>query len=483
MRKLAPLLVIAACSGTPKGPKGPPPPPDPAIAATAWVPAEPTYLFAAPKVRDAQRAIRDAIDGIGMMAGIDAAEASKGLEQLIAVDALNADPSAAVGVDVDGGIAIFSEDFDPTIVVHLASPEATQQFFDRERQRGLVTQSVVADGVEVFTAKLGPGVDISWAVERDWLWLHVRAIAERGTAWFEHSHRPGAVKWAADWAWAKAQHAGQTSLAGFVKLRDLAQRLAAKLPPVLACARLLEPIGRAGIALDASPQHLGARIAFDLGPSASSVAATVMPPPPGWVGSIVEAPLAVQVNVDLAAVAAWWQPCAQAFHGRAPDLFGVRAGRALLLSLDPDEPAGTGAVALDLTKRDFFAKQLDQIPMRSHVESDRKFGAHAGHHVAIPFFVAFDYVLEDHLAIAAMGDGVLERLVTPPAMPPPPPPLAALDIAPPKLSAKAWEWLLGRIDAPKPHALAEHLQRWRDAHVTLGIDHDALVLEAAGTLK
>ncbi len=484
MQKLLLLLGIAACGGPAKPPSGPPAPPVAEIAATAWVPAEPTYLFAAPKVRDAQRAVRDAIDGLGMMAGVDAAVASRALERLIAVDALNADPSAAVGVDVDGGIAIFSEELDPTIVVHLAAPAAIQQFFDQQRQRGLVTQSVVADGVEVFTAKLDRGLDISWAVDRDWLWLHLIVSGEPGTAWFEHSRHPGAVKWAADWAWAKAQHAARSSLAGFVKLHDLAAKIAAKVPTALACARLLEPVRNVSLALDADGGRVGTRVAIDLGASARSVAASVLPPPPGWAGAAAEAALGVQVNLDLAAVDAWLAPCTSTVGADLAELraYGVRAGRAAIWTLDPDEAAGTGAVALDLADRRYLAKQLDQIPMRSHVERDRRFGPHAGHHVAIPFFIAFDYVLEDHLALAAMGDGMLDRIVSA-AMPPPPVPLVAVDVAPQKLSVKAWEWLLARMDAPHPKGFAEHLQHWRDAHLTLGIDHDELVLEATGNLR
>jgi hypothetical protein len=482
MQKLPLLLAIMACSAPAKAPQGPAAPPVAGIAATAWVPAEPTYLFAAPKVRDAQRAVRDAIDGLGMMAGVDAAVASRALERMIAVDALNADPSAAVGVDVDGGIAIFSEDIDPTIVVHLAAPAAIQQFFDQQRQRGLVTQSIVADGVDVFTAKLDRGLDIAWAVDKDWLWLHLIVSGDKSPTWFEHSRHPGVVKWAADWAWAKAQHAAG-ALTGFVKLHDIAAKIAAKVPPALACARLLEPVRNVALALDAEGSRIGARIAIDLGASAKSVAASVLPPPPGWAAASAEAALGVQVNLDLAAVDAWLAPCTTTFGASFGELraYGVRAGRAAVLSLDPDEAAGTGAVALDLADRRYMAKQLDQIPMRSHVESDRRFGPHAGHHVAIPFFVAFDYVLEDHLMLAAMGDGLLDRVVA--AMPQPPAPLVAIDVMPAKMSVKAWEWLLARMDAPRPKGFAEHLQHWRDAHVTLGIDHDALVLEATGNLK
>ena len=69
----------------------------------------------------------------------------------------------------------------------------------------------------------------------------------------------------------------------------------------------------------------------------------------------------------------------------------MRSVRAFLHSLDPDEKAGTGAVALDLAHAKFFRGQLDQIPGRGTFEKSRTFGIYKGKHVSIPFVGSGDY--------------------------------------------------------------------------------------------
>jgi hypothetical protein len=478
MRKVVLLLAIAACGGSAKTPAGPAPAPIADLSVSRFVPAHPTYLFAAGKLRDAQRAARGTIDSLGMLAGVDAQLASSLLQQVLDVDPLDEAPLQAIGVDLDGGFAAFSEDVEPTFLFHLAAPDALELFLEKQRHRGMVTQSVVADGVEVFSAKLGPHLSASWAVDKDWLWLHIGKAGVSASEWFQHSHRAVAGAWADDWAWAKGKAAG--AVHGFVKVKELA----AFAKNAAACARLVEPVGRVGLALDADGKGLSGRVAIELGGSAKDVAAHVLPPPPGWAAAAGNAALSVQVNVDLGALAQWVAPCATTFgmsFAQAQQL-GVRSGRAMLLSFNPDDPSGTGAIALDLSSKAFFASMLDRIPMRSHLEKDKRFGAHNGHHVGIPMIPDFDYVLEDHLAIAAMGDGVLDKVVA--AGPAVPAPLFAVDIRPEKLPAKAWEWLLDNTNmVGNAKRLTEQLQRWRDGHLSLAIDGDALVLDAAGHLR
>jgi hypothetical protein len=418
---------------------------------------------------------------------VDAASASQLLEFVLAVDPLNEAPVTAIGVDLDGGFAVFSEDVDPTFLVHLTAPDALAQFFDKQRQRGMVTQSVVADGVEVFTTKLSGKVRASWAIDHDWAWIHIGFAGAPGPSdWFEHSHHAAgqAAAWAADWAWAKAKHAGAAGFTGFVKLKELVASLGVRANNAAKCARLVEPVGRLSLSIDADLHGASGRLAIELGAATRDVAAHTLAPPPGWAAAAGDAALAVQMNLDVAALAAWMQPCANTFGLDTAQLqqFGVRSGRAMLLSLDPDEPAGTGAVAVDLATKAVISQLLDQIPMRSHLEKDKKFGTHAGHRVAVPFVATFDYVLEDNLAIAAMGDGVLDKVVAASA-PAGPPVLFSVDVAPAKLSAKAWEWLLGHLGGPDGKVFVERLQRWRDGHLALAIDGDALVLDAAGHLR
>ncbi|HZJ67507.1 MAG TPA: hypothetical protein VFD36_28570, partial [Kofleriaceae bacterium] len=164
--------------------------------------------------------------------------------------------------------------------------------------------------------------------------------------------------------------------------------------------------------------------------------------------------------------------------------------RAAVLGFNADEMSGTGAVALDLASAAFFERQLDRIPLRRAVERSRTFGGHRGHSIAIPFSVTIDCVLEPTLAIAALGDGLLARVVAPGA--PHAAPIAALDLEPPALSAAAWETLLralveqdlsapsGGVSGRAIKRVVEHLLRWREIHLAVTTESTALVLSVSG---
>src|SRR5439155_20096657 len=109
---------------------------------------------------------------------------------LVGVDALHADPIAAIGVDLRASWAVFSDELSPTLVVHLAAPDQMVAFLDRQRERGLVTQSVIVDKTEVFSATLASGVTIGWAIAGDWMWIHfaLPIAFDNGASWFAASH-------------------------------------------------------------------------------------------------------------------------------------------------------------------------------------------------------------------------------------------------------------------------------------------------------
>jgi hypothetical protein len=167
----------------------------------------------------------------------------------------------------------------------------------------------------------------------------------------------------------------------------------------------------------------------------------------------------------------------------------VRTARAAVLGFDADAMSGTGAVAFDLASAAYFERQLDRIPLRRAVERAQTFGAHRGRSIAIPFSVTVDYVLEPRLAIAALGDGLLARLVAPGApRTPSGPPIFALDLAPPALSAAAWETMLHAIaeqqvsGAPSRtiKRVVEQLMHWRDVRLAVTAEPTALVLAVSG---
>jgi len=454
--------------------------------ATRWVPGDPTYLVASPTVREAQQSLRDVIDSIGMLGGVELSEVSRELTQLLAVDPLSTEALAGMGIDVEGGLAMFSEDVSPTFVLRLSAPEQIQAFFDRQRERGLVTQSVIVDGVEVFTAQLLANVRVSWAIADDWLWVHFALPIGRdaGTTWFANSRKPQGAGWGSDWQWAQgAVKAAAPALTGFIDARELISSLSSKVADVVACTRLVAPVGRVAISIEGDGSRASGRLAFDLGPAAASVTASLLPVPEGFAAQAARAPLAAQWNLDLLVVRAWLQPCLHALdEDLGPlDRYGVRSGRAVLQAFDPDDKSGAGAVVFDLAHQKFFASQLDELPMRSTLERRRTFGPHAGHSISIPFVATLDYVLTDKLAMAAVGDGLLGKVVG--AGKTVPGPVGSIDIFPPAMSAEAWRTLLGAIDRRNAEAFVERLLRWREGHIAVTIEGASLLVAATGVRR
>ncbi len=481
------LASAASCGGRTKGPSHTAPP---AVAkdfpATRWLPAHPTYVVAAPTVRQAQRALRDAIDSLGVMVGVEAGEVSRELSQLLAIDPLSPDALASMGIDVEGGFAVFSDELSPTFVGHLSSPEATTAFFDKQRERGLVTQSVLVDGVEVFSAQLpGTAVRASWAIASDWLWVHftLPGTHEDGQSWFTASHHPEGAGWSDAWQWAARATGDKKGVVGFLNPKDLIASFSSKVPDAIACAKLLSPVERVAIAIEGDGKHVAGQLAVDVGASARAVEALLLPIPEGFAGVAQQAPLAAQWNADLYSVRTWVKPCAASIGLDLAflDTYGVRTARAALVALDPDDKSGSGVVAMDLAHKKFFAARLDDVPARSLMERSRTFGPYQGHSLSVPMVATLEYVLTDALALGAVGDGLLARVVGTGATVRGP--IAAIDLAPPALSADAWKFVIRSLDLGRTDRIVERLLRWRDGHVALSVQGTSLVLSASGNRR
>jgi hypothetical protein len=209
----------------------------------------------------------------------------------------------------------------------------------------------------------------------------------------------------------------------------------------------------------------------------------IVPAPAGWDAVAKTAPLAVQWNLDLEAVRGAIAPCIGLFGVDLArlDTHGVRAGRVILQSFDPEDKSGSGALALDITSKQVFADWLDDIPLRSTLESSRTFGPYAGKRLSVPFGPKLDYVLTDKLVLAGVGDGLLARVVG--NGPGAPGPIFAIDIAPAGMSPQAWEFLLRTAQIPAARRIAEHMQRWAAARVTLRLDGTRIGFEAMGNRR
>jgi hypothetical protein len=331
----------------------------------------------------------------------------------------------------------------------------------------------------VFTAPLPGRVRISWAVAEDWLWVHflLPDMPDDSATWFTSSRKPTAPTWAAELAAVKAPVAGFVDVARFVG--DIGRRV----PEVGACFQALEvgALGKLVIALAGDPKQASARVTLDVGALAPRIATSVLPIPEGFAAATAQVPIAGQMNVDLAAASTKLAPCVQLMRIDLRDLeqLGIRAGRGYLRSFDADAREGTGAVSLDLTHKTYFAAQLDRIPGFLHRK--RTFGAYAGKSVSIPMFLTVDYVLQDHLALAGVGDGQLLTLIGKGGSVPGP--LFELAVQPHALSVTSWTELFQLLEIDDARRVAERLQSWRQARVNLTIEGSRLVLAATGTRR
>ncbi len=488
---LASLGIALGCGGGHGHGATPTPPAAPAEApgftATRWVPAKATYAISSHSVADAQHVLRDVVDSFGFLADLSESKLSRDLSKLLGVDPLSIEALRTVGVDPEGGFALFSDDLDPTLAVHLSAPDALPAFFDKLHGQGMVSQSVIVDGVEIFSSSLGGGAAIAWIVQGDWLLVHfvLPGAHDDGKSWVAASTRRTSATWLEAWQWANRvgeRVAKSPKVLGFLDLRKLIAT-SARGADTIACVQALSPIERVGFAYDTDGRGVTGRVTFELGAAASGIAAAVLPDPPGWAAASANAPIAAQWNIDLARFAAWVSPCAGALSASRDldDLrkTGVRSARLFVSALDIANTSGAGAVSLDVSSTHLVTELLDKIPMRSTIERDRTWHGVAGHHIGIPFGPAVDYVLDDKHALAAMGDGVIDAVLAPSGAPVTP--LVQLDITPGGLSRQVWEQLASNL--PLGRMFLATLSAWHDGHVTLALEGTTLVLEARGNRR
>jgi hypothetical protein len=444
--------------------------------ATRWIPQNATYAITTHTVRDAQQGLRDLVMTFGALGGVTIEDVSEGLRQVLLVDPLSPEALAQIGIDVEGGFAIFADTLNPTVAMHLSSPQQLQGFIDSQAK--LQTQSIVVDKTEVFTAPVDKDLRISWAIVDGWLLVHFAFEAEADAGWLARSKQGGQGAWTAN-----LDARSKAPVLGFANVAQLLATAQTREPGLAPCTGELRDLGALRFTMGGDPQHASARIALDVGAAAPRVEASTLPIPEGWANVTAQVPIAAQWNVDLPALKARFDHCFGAFgiDLGVLDQFGVRAGRGFVRTFDGEDRKGTGAIALDLAQKDFIAGQLDQVPMRSTFERNRTFGPHKGKSLAIPMYLTIDYVLTDQLALAAVGDGLLVQLVGRGGAVKGP--LAQLALQPLGLSVESWSDLLELLDVDHPKRVAAALQQWREVRLTAGLEGQWLVLDVNGTRR
>lgn len=440
--------------------------------------------MAAPSLANAQAGARAAIDTVGMPLGMTSGSVSSMITRALGVDMLSVEAVAAIGVDTSASVAVFGDATAPatTLVARVAHPEAFAAFMDRQRERGMKTTSVQIAGAEVFTAEIDRHLDVSWAIVDDWLWVHFAPAFTRkdGTGWFERSRAAVPGAWTKGYGWAEALAGEKAAFTGYLSPQKLVAHLTAFSPSLAACTNLLAPMQGVAFSVQIDGRTASAQLAFDLGGAANMVTAATLPVPEGFASFAQGAPMAAQWNLDVSAINAWLTPCPLTSDtGLAKILAtGIRSGQVAVRDIDIDDKSGIGVASVTLTNKRYFANLLDDIPMRSRLESSRAFGGLRGYTLSIPFVTSVDYILDDTRGFVAMGDGVLARTVgsgkTVPG------PLASIDVVPGALPIDKWTELFDAMDVHEP-ALIQVMQLFSDAHLTLTRQDTSLVITARAT--
>jgi len=185
------------------------------------------------------------------------------------------------------------------------------------------------------------------------------------------------------------------------------------------------------------------------------------------------------------AVTAWFAPCARLVGDpeelRVAGQYGLRSVRGVLRTFDAnDEKNSKLAIAADLSSAKSVNELLDQIPLRTTLERSHSFGAYRGHSISVPGVGHLDYVVTDKLAIIGVGEGVLDKMNSDA----PHTPLFALDVNPAAMSHASWQGLWTQVfGQTKGAAVAAAIDTWKDAHLAIAVDGDALVVEASGNRR
>ncbi len=500
------LIVVCATlavAGCPKGGSTPAGAPSgmPAAVSTypalRWVPADVSYAVTARTASDLSALLRELASVAGILGDFDPEDVSDESRQAFGFDILSGPSLRAAGVDPDGAAAVYSQGFSPTVVVRLADPAAFESFLDGWRDQGMSVQSQVADGVEVFSTRLGRDVAIGWAVIDGWLLAHLGIEEEREAelAWLAGARgAAGGLAGHADFT--AALDAGRAHAGAVAGSDGLPPVVGAVRPPALVATldRMMGGRGAAGclgvatqvprvlLSGGVAGQRAGGSIVLDLA-DAAGAAAAVVPAPPGWYTARAGAPIQLDVGFDVRALSGVLARCDVPLD-RLLGPVGGRTAHAFIKAFDGEMPAVAGAYA-DLAHDRAVRELLRGIPMLGQFSSKRKVGAVEVVDVDVPFVGQFSYHLAADRAIGAMGRGVIEAVLG--AGEPVAGELLHLELHPPQVPVEAWDLMLQMAadvaSASRREQTIRRLQRWDVGAIDARLDGGRIVVTAAGTLR
>jgi hypothetical protein len=117
-----------------------------------FVPPTATYVVATTRLDDALRLLRDAIDGLGPLAGVDADRVSRELTGAFGFDPLSDAALAQQGLDPTRGLALWADGgVGPVLALPVSEPARLAARIEELRKSGAVVQVERIEGREVST--------------------------------------------------------------------------------------------------------------------------------------------------------------------------------------------------------------------------------------------------------------------------------------------------------------------------------------------
>lgn len=394
--------------------------------ALRWVAADTPYAVVATHAGDLAQTAAELIAAVGLFGDFDRGDADRALRGLLGASPLSRGELEDLGIDGDRSAAIFGVGGSyPAAMLPVAEPARVRSLLERLRPSfGLEVERF--RGIDVYTYRDGGG-QVSWAQLDGWLAVHV-APRTRGanTAWLAQIlDVPAGRGLAAEPDLIEASKRVGTALGdshgpgvlGLVRW----ERLVAGLPDVPAMDDCRPLVGaRAMLGADVASDSARGAVIVELAPSLAHAftRAFAPPPPAGYRALRAAAAIHGELDVDLRMVAGLFNgsgcPLAPRLSSRelaslgSPSVIGWRIA-ASDLRLDPPD----GHVGLELALRDesFARDLLDQIPMRSVIESGSRVAGVDVRVIDVPLYPRLTYRLAGGSFTAAIGDGVIERML------------------------------------------------------------------------
>ncbi len=422
------LLPAAACGGThPRGSLAARAPAEADYPALRWVAADTPYALVAARAGDLVQAAGELISAAGLFADFDRGELDGALRRMLGADPLERGELADLGIDGDRSAALFGLDgVYPAAMLPVADPARVRALLERLRPSyGLEVERF--RGLDVYTFR-DQGAQISWALLDGWLALRVapRAVGPN-TAWLGQildvpaGHGLAAERDLAD-ASARVSaalgSARRPDVLGLVRWDRLLAGLPVRAAEIDDCRPALG--ARAMLGADVASDAARGAVLLPLSPPSARAldGALAPPPPPGYRGLRDAAAIQGELDVNLAWAAGLQRRtrCALAPPLSARDLAmlgapSVLGWRIAASDLRLDPPSGQVALHLALRDPSFARDLLDQIPMRSMIEHGERVAGVDVRVIDAPLYPRLTYRLAGGALTAAMGDGVIERML------------------------------------------------------------------------